>query len=186
MALGVSAWGLSKAKWLNSSAAAVGRAVSEAVIQHIGPSFLCLSFLLGHILILLPVPGFVLTCALAHCQIHQTILEPFLLLLVGWVFVFFFCPVLSPCPHPAPNTVVSPKVTRVVSPAKEMREHRAFCPQSIRLGQGTNVSFYFLCSEATNNEGFGHGNMVRQMHSLNKDLQFEVEMLGGRWGEMEK
>lgn len=45
-ALGVSAWGLSRAKRLDSSAAAVGRAVSEAVLRRMGPSVLRLSFLL--------------------------------------------------------------------------------------------------------------------------------------------
>jgi len=75
-------------------------------------------------------------------QTHQTILEPVLSVLVVWAFWFgvgflFF-------PSPPANTVASPKGAKVVRPAKEMREHRAFCPQSIRLGQGTNVSFYFL------------------------------------------
>lgn len=69
-------------------------------------------------------------------QIHQTILKPFLLLL-GCFFcvIFFFFPA---------NIVASPKMAKVVSPAKEMKEHRAFCLQSIHLGQGTNVCFYFL------------------------------------------
>lgn len=35
-------------------------------------------------------------------------------------------------------------MSKGVRPAKEMKEHRALCPQSVPLGQGTNVCFYFL------------------------------------------
>lgn len=89
-------WGLSRAKRLSSSAAAVGCAVSEAVVQHIGPSFLHLSFLLGHILILLPSPGFVLTCALPHCKCTRPFLSLFCCCSL-FFFSFFLAFFPSPC-----------------------------------------------------------------------------------------
>lgn len=88
-------------------------------------------------------------------QIHQTIPETFLLGLVGFLFSFFFFPLLLQLPQEA----------KAVSPAKEQGEHRAFCPPSIRLGPGTSVSFSFLLFRSPNNEAFGRGSVVREMHS---------------------
>lgn len=75
-------------------------------------------------------------CVLAYCKYTRPFLNLFCC-----CWVVFFCGIFFFFPA---NTVASPKMAKVVSPAKEMKEHRAFCLQSTHLGQGTNVCFYFL------------------------------------------
>lgn len=123
------------------------------------------------VLIPLPSPGFVPACALAHCKSTRPRLRLF-----GCYWLLFFFPFFPLCPA---NPVTSPEVAEVVIPAKGTGAHRAFCPQSARLGPGTNGSFPLLLLRRHHQGGVWPWKLVREMHNVKEDLQ--SEMLEGRW-----
>lgn len=96
--------------------------------------------------------------------------------LFGCYWLLFFFPFFPLCPA---NPVTSPEVAEVVIPAKGTGAHRAFCPQSARLGPGTNGSFPLLLLRRHHQGGVWPWKLVREMHNVKEDLQ--SEMLEGRW-----